>query len=89
MSKYIIDWRIFDDGTIINKVKHDINGVPRYIVHFESFNDSYDKALTAAKEVGFHKCTKADFRHYFICQSYGGFQEVYNKVLKAIKIIGG
>lgn len=89
MNKYIIDWHIFDDGTMIDKVRHDINGNPRYIVHFAYINDSYDKALAAAKEVGFHKCTKDEFRHFFICQSYGGFQEVYNKVMQAQKIIEG
>lgn len=86
MAKYIIDSKVFKDGSIVFKVKHDINGNPRYIVFYQEICNSYDKALAAAREVGFHKCTKNDYNIYFIIQSYGGFQEVFNKVIQAREI---
>lgn len=83
MAKYIISEWVHNDGTHIYKVKHDINGNPRYIVHFTDINKSYAKALQAAKEFGFTKCTRKDYKDYLIITNYGGFNGVYQLIQDA------
>lgn len=86
MAKYIISECVYNDGTHIYKVKHDINGNPRYIVHFTDINPYQRKAKKAAKQVGFSVCRKADYFMYLICSTYGGFDEVYRMIQQAKEI---
>lgn len=86
MAKYIIGEWVHNDGTHIYKVKHDINGNPRYIVHFTCINAYQRKAKKAAKQVGFSVCRKADYFMYFICSTYKGYDEVYRMIQQAKEI---
>lgn len=76
MAKYIIN-EFHINGTTIYKVRHDINGNPRYIVHYSYINKSYKKALQAARDFGFTKCSKKEYNDYLIITSCRGFNGVY------------
>ena len=50
--------------------KNDVNGNPRYVIHWLAFGTDYDSAFTTAKPLGFSKYRGKDFGGGFVCQSY-------------------
>ena len=52
------------------RVNNDINGNPRYVVHFLDIDSSYDEALKRAKKVGGRKYRAKDFGGGIVFQSY-------------------
>ena len=52
------------------RVKNDVNGNPRYIVHFFNFAEDYETAKKRANAIGFSVYRGRDWRGYFVGQSY-------------------
>lgn len=52
------------------RVKNDVYGNPRYVIHFLAFAQDYDKAHKIANKLGFRVYRGRDFGGGFVCQSY-------------------
>ena len=52
------------------RVNNDVNGNPRYIIHWLAFADEYDKARQKANAIGFRVYRGKDFGGGFVGQSY-------------------
>lgn len=52
------------------RVKNDVNGNPRYVVHFLNFAPDYETAKKRANSVGFRVYRGRDFGGGFVGQSY-------------------
>jgi hypothetical protein len=52
------------------RVNNDINGNPRYVIHFLAFNGNYDTARKLANSIGFRVYKGRDFGGGFVGQSY-------------------
>ena len=50
--------------------KNDVNGNPRYVIHWLAFRTDYDSSFTTAKPLGFSKYRGKDFGGGFVSQSY-------------------
>nr|DAH41669.1 MAG TPA: hypothetical protein [Bacteriophage sp.] len=85
-KKYIYGRREYSDDTLIYEVTPNTHGVPRYMVHLVDICLSRRKAIKASKRFGFSACRKEDYYLYFICATYGGFDEVYRKVQQAKEV---
>ena len=57
-------------GYDLFRVKSDVNGNPRYVIHFQAFANTYDEAHAIAKSIGFQKYRGKDFSGGFVVQSY-------------------
>lgn len=66
-------------GYSFYRVSNDINGNPRYVIHFlaflnpgegEDLRDSYATAKKRANNIGFSVYRGKDFGGGFVCQSY-------------------
>jgi len=57
-------------GYSFYSAKNDVNGNPRYVIHWLAFGTDYDSAFTTAKPLGFSKYRGKDFGGGFVCQSY-------------------
>ena len=57
-------------GHSFYSVKNDINGNPRYVIHWLAFGNDYDSAYIVAKPLGFSKYRGKNFGGGFVCQSY-------------------
>lgn len=52
------------------RVNNDVNGNPRYVIHFLAFANEYDAAHKIANRLGFRIYRGRDFGGGFVCQSY-------------------
>jgi hypothetical protein len=52
------------------RVNNDVNGNPRYVIHFLAFADEYHEAKRIANRLGFRVYRGRDFGGGFVCQSY-------------------
>ena len=57
-------------GYSFYSAKNDVNGNPRYVIHWLAFGTDYDSAYMIAKPLGFSKYRGKDFGGGFVCQSY-------------------
>ena len=61
--------------------KNDVNGNPRYVIHWLAFGTDYDSAYTTAKLLGFSKYRGKNFGGGFVCQSYN-LQNTAERILE-------
>jgi hypothetical protein len=52
------------------RTTNDVNGNPRYIVHFLSFDSNYHDALTLARKIGARVYRGKSYGGGFVVQSY-------------------
>ena len=52
------------------RVNNDVNGNPRYVIHFLAFDSNYDTAKVLANSIGFRVYRGRDFGGGFVGQSY-------------------
>ena len=52
------------------RVNNDVNGNPRYIIHFLDVADTYNEALNISRKIGGKKYRGKDFGGGIIIQSY-------------------
>ena len=67
----------------LTKVTNDVNGNPRYVVHFTEIDNDYDTAIKKANKIGGRK---------YHTKSYGGgivFGSIYNveKLVEKINLL--
>ena len=79
---YLSDELSSELGYDLFRVNNDVNGNPRYVIHFLAFANTYDEAHAIAKSVGFQKYRGKNFGGGFVCQSYN----VENTAEKIIKV---
>lgn len=84
MAKYIIRKERFADVDMF-KIKHDINGNPRFAVWFAHIAPSRDVAHRVGLEVGFTKCMNKQLDGYLVVQAYTP-KDVYDRVQQARKL---
>ena len=65
------------------RAKNDVNGNPRYILHWMAFARTYSEAYTIARAAGFKEYRGKDFGGGFITQSYS-LQETVNFIERVI-----
>ena len=60
------------NGNVIKywRINNDINGNPRYVVHFLSIAPTYDEAIEKARKIGGKKYNSAKFGGGIVFQSY-------------------
>lgn len=52
------------------RVKNDVYGNPRYVIHWLAFGTDYDQAKKVANSLGFRVYKARDFGGGFVAQSY-------------------
>ena len=52
------------------RVKNDVYGNPRYVIHWLAFGTDYDQAKKVANSLGFRVYKGKDFGGGFVAQSY-------------------
>ena len=52
------------------RVKNDVYGNPRYVIHWLAFGTDYDQAKKVANSLGFRVYRGRDFGGGFVAQSY-------------------
>lgn len=52
------------------RVKNDVYGNPRYVIHWLAFGTDYDQAKKVANSLGFRVYRARDFGGGFVAQSY-------------------
>ena len=57
-------------GVEFYQVNNDVNGNPRYVVHFLAFASDYETAKQRANSIGFKVYRGRDFGGGFVGQSY-------------------
>lgn len=72
------------EGIPFWRVKNDVNGNPRYVVHFLNFAPDYETAKKRANAIGFSVYRGRDFGGCFVGQSYS-----LPDTARAIKKAGG
>jgi hypothetical protein len=65
------------------RANNDVNGNPRYILHWLAFASTYSEAYTIARAAGFKEYRGKDFGGGFITQSYS-LQETVNFIERVI-----
>ena len=58
------------DGIEFWRVNNDVNGNPRYVVHFSDFSEDYKTAHKRANRIGYSVCRIRDFGGGFVGQSH-------------------
>ena len=71
-------------GFSVYRVDNDINGNPRYVIHFLAFADNYDKAKTIANGLGFKVYRARWFGGGFVGQSYN-LENTIEQIIEAQK----
>ena len=70
-NKAHLDYKIEDAlGYDLYRVKNDVYGNPRYVIHWLAFGKDYDTAKKVANSIGFRVYRGKDFGGGFVCQSY-------------------
>ena len=57
-------------GSEFYRVNNDVNGNPRYVIHFLAFANDYDTAKRLANSIGFSVYRGRNFGGGFVSQSY-------------------
>ena len=57
-------------GYDMYRVRNDVNGNPRYVIHWLAFGKDYDTAKKIANSIGFRVYRGKDFGGGFVAQSY-------------------
>jgi len=57
-------------GYDMYRVRNDVNGNPRYVIHWLAFDKDYDTAKKIANSIGFRVYRGKDFGGGFVAQSY-------------------
>ena len=71
LNKAYLNDELTDElGYDLFKVNNDINGNPRYVIHFLAFANTYDEAHAIANSIGFQKYRGKDFGGGIVRQSY-------------------
>jgi hypothetical protein len=52
------------------RVTNDVNGNPRYVIHYLAFDSDYNTAKEKASSIGFKVYKGKSFGGGFVCQSY-------------------
>jgi hypothetical protein len=52
------------------RIKNDINGNPRYVIHFLDLNNDYENALKTARKLGGRKFHNKQYGGGIVFQSY-------------------
>ena len=52
------------------RINNDVNGNPRYVIHFLNIADNYSDALIIAKKIGGRKFNNKQFGGGIVIQSY-------------------
>ena len=81
-GSYIIDFKEID-GVLIRKVKPDINGNLRYIIHKMFIDLDYKKAKAKGAKVGFIQCRAGGCKDYLVCSTCKGYSGVLELINKA------
>lgn len=68
----------------VHQVNNDICGNPRFVVHFLSIADSYDKAISLAKKVGGSRYRAKAFGGGVVFQSFD-IKETLEKLMSLAK----
>jgi len=58
------------DDSSFTKIKHDINGNPRWVCHFLCFDFTYDNALVKARKLGGRKYHNKSYGGGIVFQAY-------------------
>ena len=58
------------NGIEVFRVDNDVNGNPRYVVHFLSLSDNYNEALSQARKIGGKKYRAKWFGGGIVFSSY-------------------
>ena len=70
-NKAHLDYKTADAlGYDLYRVLNDVNGNPRYVIHWCAFANEYDQAKKIANSLGFRVYRSKDFGGGFVCQSY-------------------
>jgi hypothetical protein len=71
MNKCHLDYKTADQlGYDFYRVNNDVNGNPRYVIHFLAFDSDYDTAKRLANSMGFYVYKGKNFGGGFVGQSY-------------------
>ena len=66
-----LDYKIQDElGYNFYRVKNDVYGNPRYVIHYLAFANDYDTAKRKANKLGYRVYRGKDFGGGFVTQSY-------------------
>lgn len=71
-------------GVEVFRVENDVNGNPRYVIHFLDVSDNYNEALSQARKIGGKKYRAKWFGGGIVFSSYN-----LNEDLKILKIMMG
>lgn len=82
---YIIRHERYNDVDIY-KIKHDVNGNPRYAIWRGLISLNSKLAIEKGLEVGFTKCRQKQLKDFLVCYAYSA-QEVWNKIQQAKKLL--
>ena len=66
------------------KIKNDINGNPRYVVHFLNIADDYQNAIHLANKIGGRKYHTKSYGGGIVFQSYN-IKETERQITKLIR----
>lgn len=71
MNKAHLDYKTEQAlGHSFYRVNNDVNGNPRYVIHYLAFADTYEQARKTANSLGFRVYRGRDFGGGFVGQSY-------------------
>jgi hypothetical protein len=65
------------------RIKNDINGNPRYVIHFLNLNNDYENALKTARKLGGRKFHNKQYGGGIVFQSYNN-RDLANRLNKLI-----
>lgn len=63
------------------RINNDVNGNPRYVIHFTVINSNYIEALILAKKIGGKKFNNKQYGGGIVFQSYST-AELLNDIMK-------
>jgi hypothetical protein len=55
---------------MFTRINNDVNGNPRFVIHFLQLSDSYERALYLAKQIGGKKFHNKQYGGGIVFQSY-------------------
>lgn len=67
---YLISKNILKERINFERINNDINGNPRYVIHFLNLDSCYEKALKKAKNLGGRKFHNKSYGGGIVFQSY-------------------
>jgi len=67
---YLISKNILKERINFERINNDINGNPRYVIHFLNLDSCYERALKKAKNLGGRKFDNKSYGGGIVFQSY-------------------